>query len=334
HIEAILCWLAEEPLDLRTAYILRHTTSQTTSHVSQIDYRINVDTLRHEKTPSLAMNDIARVQIETAQPLFVDPYARNRATGALILIDPRTHNTVAAGLVQAAHPSKPVAQAERTANTVESRSRNVHWDGVAIERTARERRNGHAAAVLWFTGLPSAGKSTVAGHLERLLFAIGVQTVRLDGDNLRHGLNADLGFSEADRSENIRRVAEVARIAFDHGAVVLCTFVSPYRTDRDRARSLLPSGRFLEIWVHCDVAECRRRDPKGLYARADRGEIADFTGVSTPYEPPQAAEILLDTNVESADRCAGRIVDALRLRGLIPPFASQPVADEPRQTLD
>ena len=181
----------------------------------------------------------------------------------------------------------------------------------------REQRHGHRAAVLWFTGLSGSGKSTVARRLERQLFAQGCQTTYLDGDNVRHGLNGDLGFSPVDRKENIRRVAEVARLAFDHGTLTICTFISPFQADRDFARSLLPDGRFLEIYVKCDLEVVKRRDPKGLYAKALRGEIPEFTGISSPYEEPQNPEIVVETDVQSVDDIVERILEELTQRGLL-----------------
>jgi bifunctional enzyme CysN/CysC len=181
----------------------------------------------------------------------------------------------------------------------------------------RETRNGHRAAVLWFTGLSGSGKSTVARRLERRLFEQGCQTTYLDGDNVRHGLNGDLGFSPADRKENIRRVAEVARLAFDHGTLTICTFISPFAADRDFARSLLPEGRFIEVYVKCDLEVLKRRDPKGLYAKALRGEIPEFTGVSSPYEEPSTPEILVETDVQTVDDIVDLILDELANRGLL-----------------
>ena len=197
------------------------------------------------------------------------------------------------------------------------KSSNVVWEGSALTRAMREERNGHKGAVLWFTGLSGAGKSTVARLLERRLYAAGVQTFYLDGDNVRHGLNGDLGFSAADRSENIRRVGEVAKLAFEHGSIVLCTFISPFAADRDFARALIPIAQFLEVYVKCDLEVVKRRDPKGLYARALRGEIAEFTGVSSPYEEPVNAELVVETDVRSAEEIVEGIWEELLRRGII-----------------
>ena len=277
RLECTLCWMSEEPLRLAATYIVQHTTRQARGQITGLNYRIDVDTLHREPADTLRLNEIGRVALTMSQPLCCDPYALNRATGGFILIDPATQGTVAAGMIR-----RPTQDDEIALQPPRPHSSDVAWEGAAITRSRREARNGHAAAVLWFTGLSGAGKSTVARLLEQRLFALGVQTFSLDGDNVRHGLNGDLGFSAADRQENIRRVAEVAKLAFEHGAVVLCTFISPFRRDRDFARSLIPAGRFIEVHVKCDVATCEARDPKGLYARARRGEIAEFTGVSVP----------------------------------------------------
>jgi bifunctional enzyme CysN/CysC len=196
-------------------------------------------------------------------------------------------------------------------------SPDVVWEGWNVSREEREARNGHGAAVLWFTGLSGAGKTTIAREVERRLFEQGVQTMLLDGDTLRHGLNGDLGFSPADRAENIRRVGEVARLFFAQGAVVLCTFVSPYREDRARVRALIPEGRFLEIFVDAPLDELKRRDPKGLYARAERGEVANLTGVSAPYEAPERPEMVLRTDRATVDEAVAEIVARLRAEGIL-----------------
>lgn len=307
RIESTLCWLGEEPLDPRREYILQHTTHTTYARLDAGQdgiERIDVDTLARMQVATLALNEIGRAWLRTAQPLAFDPYAANRVTGAFILIDPHTHNTVAAGMIERATP-RPDAL------------RHLVWEEAAVALEEREARNGHAGAVLWFTGLSGAGKSTLAQRVERRLFALGAHTFRLDGDNVRHGLNADLGFDDAGRRENIRRVANVARLAQEHGAIVLCTFISPFRADRAAARALLPEGRFLEIYVRCGLEECERRDPKGLYARARRGEIPQFTGISSPYEEPDAPEIVADTAQYDAETLADQILRALRSRGIM-----------------
>ena len=314
QLECTICWVTEEPLNLQSAYILQHGAHQVRAFVAELNYRIDVDTLHRETTHTLNLNEIGRAKITTTQPLFFDPYKLNRYTGSFILIDPYTNVTVAAGMIR----RKSSTLDEVISGTPDRRkSSNIVWESTEISREMRETRNGHRAAVLWFTGLSGSGKSTVARRLERRLFEHGCQTTYLDGDNVRHGLNGDLGFSPVDRKENIRRVAEVARLAFDHGTLTICTFISPYRADREFARSLLPEGRFIEVYVKCDLEVLKRRDPKGLYAKALRGEIPEFTGVSSPYEEPTAPEILVETDVQSVDDIVEQIMDELTREGLL-----------------
>ncbi|MFL5384516.1 MAG: sulfate adenylyltransferase subunit CysN [Longimicrobiaceae bacterium] len=317
RLDAMLCWMGEQPLDPAVPYLIQHTTRASRAFVSRVVYRMDVDTLHREEAAELGLNDIGRVEVTTSAPLCFDAYQGNRATGSFILVDPYTNVTVAAGMirgpVQTADALFPAAAPGPAAV-----SPDVVWEGWNVTREEREARNRHGAAVLWLTGLSGAGKTTIARRVERRLFEAGVQTMLLDGDTLRHGLNGDLGFSPADRAENIRRVGEVARLFFAQGAVVLCTFVSPYRDDRARVRSLLPEGRFLEIFVDAPPEELRRRDPKGLYARAERGELANLTGVSAPYEPPEAPEMVLRTDRSSVDEAVDQVLARLRAEGLLP----------------
>ncbi|MDE0078054.1 MAG: sulfate adenylyltransferase subunit CysN [Caldilineaceae bacterium] len=331
QIDATLCWMSEEPMKIEGAvagnfsgqwYWLQQSTRRVRASVQELNYRINVDTMHREDAQTLQLNEIGRGQIVTTEPLFFDSYQINRATGSFILIDPHTNNTVAAGMIRdrARRVSELVQkQEERDRPAVRTaRSSNVVWEPVAVTRPMREEQNGHGAAVLWFTGLSGSGKSTVAKALEQRLFALGVRTFSLDGDNVRHGLNSDLGFGAAARTENIRRVAEVARLAFEHGNIVLCTFISPYAADREAARVLAPEGSFWELFVKCDVEICKERDPKGLYERAERGEIPNFTGVSAPYEEPLQPEMVLETDRHSADELAQQIMEALAQAGVLP----------------
>jgi bifunctional enzyme CysN/CysC len=314
RFDALLCWMSEQPLDPATAYLLQQTTRQTRAFVSEVVYRIDVDTLHRAGVDTFRLNDIGRVEITTSQPLFFDPYERNRATGSFILIDPHTSTTVAAGMIRGEVRQPPVPPKREQA--LRAVSPGVVWAAENIPREERERRNGHKAAVLWFTGLSGSGKSTIAGALERRLYEQGRQVVLLDGDQVRHGLCGDLGFSPEDRRENIRRVAEVARLFFEHGAIVLCTFVSPYRADRDRVRTSFPADRFFEIHVDADLETCQARDPKGLYAKALRGEIAGLTGFDSPYEAPGWPEIRADTRTDTLDDIVRSVLAHLREAGL------------------
>jgi len=312
YFEAILCWMNDEGLKPGAEYVLLHTTREVRARVSRLVYRINVDTLHRESADTLDLNDIGRVQIETARPIFFDPYRTNRQTGGFILVDPHTNVTLAAGMIrgEVRTAPRPLAEGERPA------SPDVVWEDWNVTRPERETRNRHAGAVLWFTGLSGAGKSTIACEVERRLFDAGLNTMYLDGDQVRHGLCGDLGFSADDRRENIRRVGEVARLFFEHGDMVVCAFVSPYREDRDRVRALFPERAFFEVHVHVGVDEAKRRDPKGLYARAEAGEIRGLTGVDAPYEAPANPELLLDTEGIEPTEAAARVLEMLTAAGL------------------
>lgn len=322
QIDATLCWVNEEPMHPRGSYWLQHSTRQVRAFLQDLNYRINVDTMHREAADILQLNEIGRVQITTTQPLFFDSYQINRATGSFILIDPHTNNTVAAGMIR--DRARRVSElVERTEQNERQRSDNVVWEQTDITLPMRETLNGHQAAVLWFTGLSGAGKSTISQALEQRLYGLGVRTFSLDGDNVRHGLNGDLGFSPQERMENIRRVAEVAKLAFEHGNIVLCTFISPYAADRAVARSLVPEGRFWEVYVKCDLSVCQQRDPKGLYARALQGEIPNFTGITAPYEEPQQPEIVVETDLHTAAALSAKILQELMRAGVVSPKEQQ-----------
>ncbi|WP_067806607.1 adenylyl-sulfate kinase [Nocardia beijingensis] len=276
-LDAMVCWFAENTqLTPGATYTIRHTTRAATAEVRSLDYRLDVNTLhRDEHAGALSLNEIGRVQLRTRQPLLFDPYRRNRATGSFILVDDATNNTVAAGMITG--PSLP--------------SSRVVWHSTAVERDERATRG----LTVWLTGLSGSGKSTVAVELERRLVAAGRPAFLLDGDNLRHGLNSDLGFSAADREENVRRVGEVAKLFAEAGVVAVVSLISPYRADRDRARATHEAAGipFLEVFVDTPLSVCEARDPKGMYAKARAGEIRGFTGIDDPYEAPTEAEIVL-----------------------------------------
>lgn len=314
-IDAMVCWLDDQPMQTRKYYLLKQGTRTVKAMITELHYLIDIHTLQREKPRNFQLNEIGRVEIHTTQPLAFDDYRSNRATGSFILIDPDTCHTVAAGMIRGqVRKVEDLAQEHPARSYVSS---NVVAQRTGIARERWEKRNGHRAVVLWFTGLSGAGKSTIASALAERLFTQLCQVACLDGDNLRHGLCGDLGFSSRDRSENIRRAGEVAKLFYEQGNIVLCTFISPFRADRDFVRSILPPGAFLEVYVCCDVNVCKQRDVKGLYRRAEAGEIPDFTGVSSPYEPPLQPEILLDTQNQSVDTCIQQLLEELQKRGIL-----------------
>jgi bifunctional enzyme CysN/CysC len=317
RLDAIICWMDEKPCATATAYILKHTTRSVRAYITKVVHTIDVDTLHRTQSDTLSLNEIGRVEISASAPVFFDPYKINHATGSFILIDPLTNNTVAAGMIRGVPGTARETAGVRDATIkAEAKSSNTVWSDWNIPREARERRNGHRAAVLWLTGLSGAGKSTIARLLENSLYGAGCGTMLLDGDQLRHGLCGDLGFSKQDRQENIRRAGEVARLFFEAGNIVICAFISPFIRDRRFVRSLFPEKGFFEVHVKCDLKTCIQRDPHGLYKKALAGEIADFTGISSPYEEPTAPEIIVDTDRDGAERIVDLLVGRL-VRGNI-----------------
>jgi bifunctional enzyme CysN/CysC len=314
RLDANVCWMAEEPLDPAKQYLLRHTSREVKAIVTAVLYRIDMNTLHREPVETLKLNDIGRIRLETSSPLFFDSYRDNRQTGSFILIDPHGNGTVAAGMIRGEEKTIEAIVPDGGRDQAPTRvSPDVVWHGWNVPRPEREARNGHKAAVVWMTGLPGSGKSTIGAIVERELFASGTQTMLLDGDNVRHGLSGDLGFSERDRMENIRRVGEVAKLFYEQGTVVICTLVSPFRRDRERVRALFPAGSFLEVFVDCPLEICAQRDPKGLYKKARQGAVSSFTGVSDGYEPPEQAEIVVKTaEGDRPEDSANRILGAVR----------------------
>ncbi len=310
-----LCWMDEEPMNSRSHYLLKHTTQKVKAYVSEIQYKIDVNTLHRQEAEQFELNEIGRVTIKTARPLFFDNYRINHGTGSFILIDPLTNHTVAAGMIRG--EARDVKGSTQTKHAEAQRSTNVRWEGGMISAADWERRNGHKGAVLWCTGFSGAGKSTVAKGLVKSLFAKGHQVMMLDGDNVRHGLCGDLGFSDQDRSENIRRVGETARLFYEQGNIVICTFISPFRADRNFVRSILPEGAFHEVFIKCDIEVCKRRDPKGLYKKAEAGEIKDFTGIDSPYEEPLEPEVTVETDIHSVESIVEQLERFLKDRKVL-----------------
>jgi bifunctional enzyme CysN/CysC len=276
--------------------------------VAPLKYKVNVNTLDEVPAERLELNDIGVCELEFDQPVPFAPYAESRALGGFILIDRLTNNTVGAGLLHFAL----------------RRSQNIHWQALDVDRRVRAAQKRQRGCVLWLTGLSGAGKSTIANLVDKRLVALGRHTYLLDGDNVRHGLNKDLGFTAQDRVENIRRVAEVARLMADAGLITLVSFISPFRSERRMARDLLPPGDFFEVYVDAPLAVAEARDPKGLYRKARRGELANFTGIDSPYQAPEAPEIRIDTTVLSAAEAAERIVAHLELAGVLAAPAPAP----------
>jgi bifunctional enzyme CysN/CysC len=298
---AHLIWMSEEHLLPGRSYLMMINGRSVPAAVTEIKHRLDIRSSAKLAAKTLGLNEIGMCNLATTMPVAFDAYDDNRETGSFILIDRVTNATVAAGMI---------AFALR-------RATNVHWQGLTVSKEARSRLKHHRPAILWFTGLSGAGKSTIANLVEARLHARGVHTVTLDGDNIRHGLNKDLGFTEVDRVENIRRIGEVAKLMTDAGLIVLCSFISPFRAERRLVRDLVAAGEFLEMFVDTPIEACVARDPKGLYKRALAGEIKNFTGIDQPYEPPEEPELHLRTESRSAEQLADTVVDALVERKII-----------------
>jgi bifunctional enzyme CysN/CysC len=293
---AHLIWMAEEELLPGRSYLLKLGTSTVPATVSSLKHRVDVNTLEHLASKTLSLNEVGYCNFSLSQPLAFDPYRDNRDMGGFILIDRFTNGTVGAGMIDFGL----------------RRATNVHWQALDVNKQARAGMKGQKPAILWFTGLSGSGKSTIANLVEKALAAEGRHTYLLDGDNVRHGLNRDLGFTDADRVENIRRVAETAKLFLDAGLIVLVSFISPFRSERRMARELVGEGEFLEVFVDTPLDVCMSRDPKGLYEKARAGAIKHFTGIDSPYEKPERAEITLKTADSSAEVLAQRIVKYLK----------------------
>ncbi|MEO6379221.1 MAG: adenylyl-sulfate kinase, partial [Caulobacteraceae bacterium] len=301
QFEATLIWMSDEALLPGRSYWMKVGAKLVSAQVAEPKYKINVNTLDQLATKQLTLNEIGVATLSLDQPIAFDPYTNNHDTGGFILIDRLSNATVAAGLIHFAL----------------RRSQNIHWQALEVNRESRAAQKGQKPAVLWFTGLSGSGKSTIANLVEKRLHGQGRHTVVLDGDNVRHGLNRDLGFTDADRVENIRRVAEVASLMADAGLIVLVSFISPFRAERELARSRVPEGEFIEIFVDTPLDVAEGRDPKGLYKKARSGELKNFTGIDSPYEPPATPEIRIDTTELSPEDAAETVVADLTARGLL-----------------
>jgi bifunctional enzyme CysN/CysC len=303
QFECVVVWMSDEPMLPGRPYWLKIGTKQVAATITEPKYKVNVNTLEHLAAKKLELNEIGICNLSLDQPVAFDPYEQCRETGSFILIDRLSNATVGAGMIHFAL----------------RRSQNIHWQALDVNRATRAAAKGQKPAVLWLTGLSGAGKSTIANLVEKKLQALGKHTYLLDGDNVRHGLNRDLGFTDADRVENIRRVAEVSRLMVDAGLIVLVSFISPFRAERRMARALFQDGEFHEVHIDTALSMAESRDVKGLYAKARRGELKNFTGIDSPYEAPEHPEVYIDTSRRSAEESAVAIVDYLQQGGWLAP---------------
>lgn len=296
-----LLWMADEPMLPGRPYLMKLQGRTVTVDIARPRYKVNVNTLEELAAETLELNEIGVCNISLDRVVPFDPYEENRETGCFILIDKMTNNTVGMGLI----------------NFELRRASNIHWQAMSINKAARASMKRQRPAILWFTGLSGAGKSTIANMVEQQLHAMGKHTMSLDGDNVRHGLNHDLGFTDADRVENIRRVAEVSKLMLQSGLLVIVSFISPFRSERRLARSLVEEGEFIEVFVDTPLSVAEQRDVKGLYKKARAGELKNFTGLDSPYEAPEAAEIHLDTTAMSAEESAQKVIAYLKERNYL-----------------
>ena len=295
QFETTIVWMSDDALIPGRAYWLKLGTQTVSATIHAPKYEVNVNTMEHLAAKTLELNSIGVAEIATDKPVVFEPYSDNRTLGGFILVDKITNSTVAAGML---HFSL-------------RRSQNVHWQALDISREAHASLKNQKPAVLWFTGLSGSGKSTIANMVEKKLHRMNRHTFLLDGDNVRHGLNKDLGFTEADRIENIRRVGEVAKLMADAGLIVITAFISPFRAERDMVRAMLPEGEFLEVFIDTPLAEAEKRDVKGLYKKARAGELKNFTGIDSPYEAPDVPEIRIDTTAMDPETAADAIIERL-----------------------
>ncbi|MCF7792266.1 MAG: sulfate adenylyltransferase subunit CysN [Victivallales bacterium] len=315
NFDADIVWMSEDEVNSGKRFTLKTSTQAVPATLSKLRYKFDVNTLHRQNADELKLNDIARVEVKSHRPLCFDFYKDNKQTGAFILIDNMTNATVAAGMIIQASSSHIKT---RTHIGTEPVSKNIYKEKTEITPAHREKLLGHKASTVWLTGLSGSGKSTIARALENKLIELGISAFILDGDNIRHGLNKDLGFSGEDRTENIRRIAEVAKLMNDAGIIVITSFISPFIKDREQAKMIIGKNRFFETSVIADLETCRLRDPKGLYNKAAKGEITNFTGIDSPYEEPEQPVIELDTRKKSVEKSVDIIVSELKYNKIIP----------------
>jgi bifunctional enzyme CysN/CysC len=297
QFEATIVWMHQDEGMMGRNYDLKLSSQWATASITNIKHRIDINTLAHVASKSLQLNDISVCNIATTKPIVFEPYNTSHTLGGFILVDRFTHATVAAGMIT--HSLR--------------RAQNVHQQALSISRPDRERLNGHKGKVIWFTGLSGSGKSTLANALEVELHSRGMRTYILDGDNIRQGLNKDLGFTDADRVENIRRIAEVAKLMMDAGMIVMTAFISPFRREREMARELIGAENFMEVYVSTSLEVCEQRDVKGLYKQARAGKIPNMTGINSPYEPPENPDYIVETNIYSVLDCTIKLAERIPL---------------------
>jgi bifunctional enzyme CysN/CysC len=303
QFEATIVWMNEAPLLRGRSYMMKIGAKTATATITPIKHKINVNTLERQAAAKLELNEIGVCNVELDRPIPFDSYKENRDTGGFILIDRITNDTVGAGMIHFAL----------------RRAQNVQWQAVDINKAARAAMKGQKPCLLWYTGLSGAGKSTIANLVDKKLHVLGRHTYLLDGDNVRHGLNKDLGFTDADRVENIRRIAEVAKLMVDAGLIVSTAFISPFRAERSMARSMLQPGEFIEVFIDTPLPIAEERDPKGLYKKARRGELKNFTGIDSPYELPETPDLRIDTTTTTPEAAAEAVIAYLEARGTFDP---------------
>jgi bifunctional enzyme CysN/CysC len=308
ELDAMLVWMSEDKMALDRHYLIKHCTQTIRGTISNLMYKVNPDTLHRQETDGLELNEIGRVNISLLKSIAYDEYSKNRNTGNFIIIDTITNTTVAAGMIIHRAGGNRLQRLDAA-----PKSQNISWHESAVTQKERMDILGQKPVTLWFTGLSASGKSTIGFSLEHELILRGRACYVLDGDNIRHGINRDLGFSPADRKENIRRIAEIARLMNEAGLIVITAFISPYREDRDAARKIIGEDNFIEIYVDTPIEECRKRDPKGLYKKADSGEIPEFTGVNSPYEPPLEPELHIRTDQQGIPEIQQEILKRLNM---------------------
>jgi len=301
QFEATIVWMSDEPMLPSRPYLLKIGTRTVTANISTLKYKVNVNTLEHVAVTKLELNEIGICNLNLDQLIAFDSYKEDHDTGGFIMIDRLTNNTVGAGMLHFAL----------------RRSQNIHWQAINVNKQAHAAIKRQKPFILWFTGLSGSGKSTIANLVEKKLYSLGKHTYLLDGDNVRHGLNKDLGFTDADRVENIRRIAEVAKLMVDAGQIVLVSFISPFRSERRMARELVEQGEFFETFIDTPIHVAEERDPKGLYKKMRRGELKNFTGIDSPYEIPESAEIHIDTTTQSPEQAVEQIINYLVSKGML-----------------